>query len=487
MRVAVWLPNRPEWIDLQLALGSLGAIMVPLNTRFQAYETAQIVRHCGAEVLVLQDRFLGHAYMEMLTELCPELPTSRPGALQADQLPELRHIICLSEQEWAGCWSYAAVSAGTDDTAPGAVDVRADDLLNIMYTSGTTGRPKGVMFTHGTLLRKVHERAVPYGLTAADRLLLTVPLSNVWGMANGLFFAFVHGASLVLQETFVPEDTLDLLARHRCTLYAGVPSMFTDVLDHPCFADYDLSALRIANVSAATVPRDLMEAVRTRLRVEHIVTSYGLSEACGTLTAAYPDDAFESRCRTVGRRVPNVEVEIVDPDTREVLPPGTPGEICARGYNIMPGYYRDPEATAQVIDSAGWLHTGDRGMFTEEGYLVFLGRIKDMYKRAGYNVYTQDVEECLLEHVAVQEVAVTGVPDRRMGEEGIAFVKCRPGCTVSEADMQAFCKSHMANYKVPKYVVFVEDFPRSNTGKVMKFQMRAEAMQTLGIPEAHAS
>lgn len=487
MRVAVWLPNRPEWIDLQLALGRLGAIMVPLNTRFQSYEMEQIVRHCGAEALVLQERFLGHAYLDTLTDLCPELPQSTPGALQTERLPDLRHVICLGEQERPGCWSYASLCAAVDATPPLAEEVQPGDLLNIMYTSGTTGHPKGVMFTHGALLRKVHERGIPYGLTADDRLLATVPLSNVWGMANSLFFAFVHGASLVLQETFVPEESLELLSRHRCTLYAGVPSMFTDVLDHPRFAEYDLSALRIANVSAATVPRDLMERVRSRLHVDHIVTSYGLSEACGTLTAAYPDDGFETRCRTVGKRVPNVEVEILDPETREVLPPQTAGEICARGYNIMPGYYRDPEATARVIDADGWLHTGDRGMFTADGYLLFLGRIKDMYKRGGYNVYTQDVEECLLEHAAVQEVAVTGVPDVRLGEEGIAFVKCRPGNTVSTDDLQAFCKTHMANYKVPKYVVFVDDFPRSNTGKVMKFQMREKAMQTLGSTDMHAS
>lgn len=483
MRVAVWLPNRPQWIDLQLALGRLGAIMVPLNTRFQSYEMEQIVRHCGAEALVLQERFLGHAYLEMLTDLCPELPNSAPGALQAGSLPDLRHVICLSEREQPGCWSYASLCEAVDAALPPTEDVQPDDLLNIMYTSGTTGHPKGVMFKHGVLLRKVHERGIPYGLTADDRMLVTVPLSNVWGMANGLFFAFVHGASLVLQETFAPEETLDLLSRHRCTLYAGVPSMFTDLLAHPRFSDTDLSVLRIANVSAATVPRDLMETVRDRLQVAHIVTSYGLSEACGTLTAAYPDDGFETRCRTVGKRVPNVEVEILDPESREVLPPQTAGEICARGYNIMPGYYRDPEATAQVIDDDGWLHTGDRGMFTEDGYLLFLGRIKDMYKRGGYNVYTQDVEECLLEHAAVQEVAVTGLPDARFGEEGVAFIKCRPGSTVSADDIQAFCKTHLANYKVPRYVLFVDDFPRSNTGKVIKFQMRQEAMQSLGLSD----
>lgn len=487
MRVAVWLPNRPEWIDLQLALGSLGAIMVPLNTRFQSYEMQQIMRHCGAEALVLQACFLGHAYLDMLTDLCPELPCSAPGALQAESLPDLHHVICLSEQEQPGCWSYASLCEAADPTLLSAEDVYPDDLLNIMYTSGTTGHPKGVMFKHGVLLRKVHERGIPYGLTAADRLLITVPLSNVWGMANGLFFAFVHGASLVLQEMFAPEETLHLLSRHRCTLYAGVPSMFTDLLAHPHFPSTDLSALRIANVSAATVSRDLMEAVRDRLLVDHIVTSYGLSEACGTLTAAYPDDDFETRCRTVGKRVPNVEVEILDPQTREVLPPQTAGEICARGYNIMPGYYRDPETTAQVIDADGWLHTGDRGMFTEDGYLLFLGRIKDMYKRGGYNVYTQDVEACLLGHAAVQEVAVTGLPDPRFGEEGIAFIKCRPGSTVSADDIQAFCKTRLANYKVPRYVLFVGDFPRSNTGKVMKFQMRQAAMRTLGLVEISTS
>ncbi len=484
MRVAVWLPNRPEWIDLQLALGQLGAIMVPLNTRFQANEVEQIMRHCGATALVLQDRFLGHAYLDMMTSICPELPHSSPGELRAERLADLRHVVCLSEVEQPGCWSYAALSDPSDDR-PLSADVDTDDLLNIMYTSGTTGHPKGVMFKHGVLLRKVHERGIPYGLTADDRLLLTVPLSNVWGMANGLFFAFAHGASLVLQENFNPEETLDLLSRYRCTLYSGVPSMFTDVLDHPRFANTDLTALRIANVSAAAVPRDLMEAVRDRLHVDHIVTSYGLSEACGTLTAAYPDDDFESRCRSVGKRVPNVEVEILDPETREVLPPETPGEICARGYNITPGYYRDPETTAQVIDAEGWLHTGDRGMFTEAGHLLFLGRIKDMYKRGGYNVYTQDVEECLLGHAAVQEVAVTGLPDRRLGEEGIAFVKCRPETSLSTDDIQAFCKAQMANYKVPKYVIFVEDFPRSNTGKVMKFQLRQEAMKSMGLCDPH--
>ncbi len=487
MRVAVWLTNRPEWVDLQLALGCLGAIMVPLNTRFQTYEMEQIVRHCGAEALVLQAHFRGHAYLDMLLGLCPELTHSQPGTLQAERLPELRHVICLSDQEHPGCWPYAALHAEGGGTSVSTQEVGADDLLNIMYTSGTTGHPKGVMFKHGVLLRKVYERGIPYGFTAHDRLLLTVPLSNVWGMANGLFFAFAHGASLVLQESFDPEEALALLSRHRCTLYAGVPSMFTDLLDHPRFPDTDLSALRIANVSAATVPRDLMEAVRDRLHVDHIVTSYGLSEACGTLTAAYPDDDFENRCRSVGKRVPNVEVEILDPETREVLPPQTPGEICARGYNIMPGYYRDPEATAQVIDAEGWLHTGDRGMFTPDGYLLFLGRIKDMYKRGGYNVYTQDVEECLLGHAAIQEVAVTGLPDARLGEEGIAFVKCRSGTNVSTEDLQAFCKGHIANYKVPKYIVFVDDFPRSNTGKIMKYQMRQEAMHTLGMSDIHPS
>jgi fatty-acyl-CoA synthase len=486
MRVAVWLPNRPEWIDLQLALGRLGAIMVPLNTRFQTSEMERIVRHCGAEVLIVQDRFLGHAYMDMLTELCPELASCPQGNVRTERLPEVRQVICLGPRAWPGCWSFAEVYDDGGTAAAPAAEVREDDLLNIMYTSGTTGSPKGVMFRHGTLLRKVHERGIPYGLTAADRLLVTVPLSNVWGMANGLFFAFVHGASLVLQETFRPEETLDLLSRHRCTLYAGVPPMFTELFQHPRFAEYDLSALRLANVSAATVPREVMEAVRDRLGVQHIVTSYGLSEACGTLTAAYPDDAFDSRCRTVGRRVPGVEVEILDPDSREVVPPLTPGEICTRGYHVMPGYYRDPEATAQVIDPDGWLHTGDRGMFTEDGYLLFLGRIKDMYKRGGYNVYTQDVEESLLEHPDVQEVAVTGVPDARLGEEGIAFVKRRPNGVTAE-DLRDFCKTRMANYKVPKYVVFVDDFPRSNTGKIMKFEMRQQAIKELGLAEVGTS
>lgn len=355
MRVAVWLPNRPEWIDLQLALGRLGAIMVPLNTRFQTSEMERIVRHCGAEVLVLQERFLGHAHMDMLAALCPGLSSCTPGNMQAERLPEVRQVICLGERAWPGCWSYDEVAHDGGNAAAPPSEVRADDLLTIMYTSGTTGRPKGVMFRHGTLLRKVYERGIPYGLSAADRLLVTVPLSNVWGMANGLFFAFVRSASLVLQETFRPEETLGLLSRHRCTLYAGVPPMFTELCNQPRFAEYDLSALRIANVSAATVPRDVMEAVRDRMGVRHIVTSYGLSEACGTLTAAYPDDPFESRCRTVGRRVPGVEVDILDPDTHEIVPPLTAGEICSRGYHIMPGYYRDQEATAQVIDANGWL------------------------------------------------------------------------------------------------------------------------------------
>jgi fatty-acyl-CoA synthase len=260
------------------------------------------------------------------------------------------------------------------------------------------------MFKHGVLLQKVYKRDIPYGLCAEDRLLVTVPLSNVWGMENSLFFAFVHGASLVLQETFGPAAALDLLSRHRCTLYSGVPSMFTDLLEHPRFADHDLSALRIVNISAATVPRELMEAIHCRMHIEHIVTAYGLSEACGTLATAYPDDAFEMRCRRVGRRAPHIEVEILGPDTGAVLPANPPSGICARGYNIMPGYYRDAEATTQVIDREGWLHTGDRGLFTADGYLVLLGRSKDMYKREGFNVYTQDVEEALLTRPDIQEV-----------------------------------------------------------------------------------
>ncbi len=457
-RVAIWAPNGWRWVVAAMGVVSAGAVLVPLNTRFKGFEAGYILGKTGARALVVHDGFLGNGYVAML---------------DGEDLPELSTIVTFGEDGEHGWDDFVAAGAKVPaaEADARAEAVRPEDISDIFFTSGTTGRPKGAMLTHGQSTAVYVAWSELATVRDGDRYLLVNPFFNTFGYKAGIIACLLRGATIVPQPIFDVAATLELVARERITVLPGPPTLLTSILDHPARGEHDLSTLRVAVTGATTVPVVLIERLRSELRLATVVTAYGLTESCGTVTMCHPTDDPVVVATTSGPAIPGVEVRVAGPDGTP-LPPGEPGEVLVRGYNVMLGYFEDPVATAETVDAQGWLHTGDVGVLDERGYLRITDRLKDMFIVGGFNTYPAEIEQTLVRHAAVAEVAVIGVPDERLGEVGRAYVVRRPSTPATEAELIEFCRERLANYKVPRSVVFLEELPRNATGKVLKRELR---------------
>lgn len=470
-RVGIWAPNRYEWVVLQYATARVGAILVNINPAYRAAELEFVLNQAGVRMLFLSRGFRQTAYEPMLAEVrgrCPHLERS-----------------LVLEDDWE-TFNRGGNTIPTDAVEQQEASLQFDDAINIQYTSGTTGFPKGATLSHHNILNNGYFVARALHYTAADRVCVCVPFYHCFGMVLGNLACTTCGACIVVPgEAFDPLLVLETVQAERCTSLYGVPTMFIAELDHPRFAEFDLSSLRTGIMAGAPCPIELMHQVVSKMHMPQVSIGYGMTETSPISTQSAVDDSLERRVGTVGRVHPHVEIKIVD-GAGAIVPRGTPGELCTRGYSVMIGYWNNEAATRAAIDPAGWMHSGDLAVLDEEGYINIVGRIKDMIIRGGENIYPRELEEFLHTHPSVSEAQVIGVPSAKYGEEVMAWIKPKPGAALCEADLLTFCKGRLAGYKVPRFWKFVVVFPMTVTGKVQKFRMRQQAIDELGLETAAA-
>jgi fatty-acyl-CoA synthase len=470
-RVGIWAPNCAEWVLLQFATAKIGAILVNINPAYRSHELGYVLRQAGVRLLVSAESFKTSDYRAMVDEV-------------RGDLAGLERVIYLGTPEWGELLTAGARDGG-GALARREAELAFDDPINIQYTSGTTGFPKGATLSHHNILNNGFFIGEMCRYTEHDRICIPVPFYHCFGMVLGNLAAVTHGSCIVIPAPgFEPAATLRAAQDERCTSLYGVPTMFIAELALPDFAGYDLSTLRTGIMAGSPCPVEVMKRVMSEMHMSEVTIAYGMTETSPVSCQTRPDDDTERRVSTVGRVHPHVEVKIVNPDTGLVLPRGEPGEMCTRGYSVMLGYWDEPEKTAEAIDAGRWMHTGDLAVMDNSGYLNIVGRIKDMVIRGGENVYPREVEEFLYSHPAIEDVQVIGVPDEKYGEELCAWVKLRPGAGLTAEDVRAFCVGKIAHYKIPRYVHFTQDFPMTVTGKVQKFKMREASITELGLEAA---
>ncbi|MGQ9557390.1 MAG: AMP-binding protein [Desulfurispora sp.] len=487
--IAIWATNVPQWPIVQFGSAKMGAVLVTVNTHYKLFELEYLLKHADITTLLLIGGTKEANYLEMIYELCPELKHSRPGRLNAARLPRLKNVIFLGEEEHPGMFTWSRVLEAGEQVSPAELAARQaslspDDCVNMQYTSGTTGFPKGVMLTHSNLIGNAISIAECLAFTSRDRLCIPVPMFHCFGCVLGTLTCLVSGATMVPLEAFNPTKVLETVQQEKCTALHGVPTMFITELEVLEKQPYDVSSLRTGIMAGAPCPIEVMKQVVERMNMREIVITYGQTEAAPGITMTRTHDPLEVRVSTVGRALPGVEVKIVDPETGEAVPPGVQGEICARGYNVMKGYYKMPEATAAAVDREGWLHTGDLGVMDERGYVKITGRLKDMIIRGGENIYPREIEEFLYTHPKVKDVQVVGVPSEKYGEEVMAFICLKEGQQASEEEIKQFCQGKIARYKIPQYVRFVTSYPTTANGKVQKYKLREQAIRELNLEKA---
>jgi fatty-acyl-CoA synthase len=484
-RIAIWSPNKAEWTLTQYAAARCGLILVTINPAYQAAELDYTLNKVGVRALVAAEAIKASRYCEMMEALAPEIAASTPGRLRTARVPSLEMVIQIDGTRRPGWLAFAEVAQGGGADADGleavARGLRADDPINIQFTSGTTGLPKGATLSHRNILNNGYFVGRAIGLSAGDRVCAPVPLYHCFGMVMANLACLTHGATVVYpSEGFEPRAALQTVAAERCTALYGVPTMFIAELAEPGFAGFDLSSLRTGIMAGSPCPIEVMRQVIDQMGMEGVTIAYGMTETSPVSLQTAMDDPVDKRVSTVGRVQPHVEVKIVD-EAGATVPRGTPGEICTRGYSVMLGYWDDPEKTAQVLDVEGWMHTGDLGVLDDEGYCRIVGRIKDMVIRGGENIYPREVEEFLYSHPAIEDVQVVGLPDDRFGEELCAWVRLKPGASAAEEEIRVFCRGQIAHYKIPRYVRFVDSFPMTVTGKVQKYLIRQAMIEELGL------
>ena len=472
-RIGIWAPNCPEWTILQYATAEIGAILVPINPAYRTDELGYVVNQAGIRLLVAAPSFRTSDYAAMIQD-------ARPGC------PDLRRVVLLGSADW-----HALPDRAGDPRALAARQalLSPDDPINIQYTSGTTGHPKGATLSHHNILNNAHMIGEILGYTELDRICVPVPLFHTFGMVIGNLGATTHGACLVYPApAFDPMATLAAVAEEHCTSLYGVPAMFIAILGAPGFDAYDLSSLRTGILAGSPCPVEIMKQVVDRMGMTEVTIAYGMTETSPVSAQTQADDTLDRRVSTVGRVHPHVEIKIVDPETGVIVPRGVPGELCTRGYSVMLGYWQQPGKTAEAIDAARWMHTGDLATMDADGYINITGRLKDMVIRGGENVSPREIEEYLHTHPDVRDVHVIGVPDARLGEEIMAWIRLRPGARpMTAADVRAYAEGKLAHYKIPRYVRIVEDFPMTASGKVRKVEMRKAAINMLGLTDIAAS
>ena len=485
-RVGIWSPNNAQWVVTQFATAKAGLILVNINPAYRLAELDYALNKVGCKALITADAFKDSDYLGMLRSLAPEIGAGAGGRLEAQRLPRLETLIHLGAGEEPGFLRFDDVPGlggprEVDRLAALAPRLQFDDPINIQFTSGTTGAPKGATLTHHNILNNGYFIGEAMRLTAADRVCIPVPLYHCFGMVLGNLACVTHGAAMVYPgEGFDPLATLETVEAERCTALYGVPTMFIAELNHPEFKRFDLTSLRTGIMAGSPCPVEIMRRTIEDMHMHEVTIAYGMTETSPVSFQSAHDDPIERRVSTVGRIHPHVEVKIVDGEGR-IVPPDTPGELCTRGYCVMLGYWEDAERTAEAIDEAGWMHTGDLATLDADGYCNIVGRLKDMVIRGGENVYPREIEEFLYRHPKIEAVQVFGVPDQRFGEELCAWVRLKPGASAAAAEIQDFCRNQIAHYKIPRYIRFVDGFPMTVTGKVQKFVMREAMIEELGL------
>lgn len=487
--VSIWATNYPEWIITMFASAKIGAVLVTVNTNYKIFEVEYLLRQSDTHTLILIDGFKDANYVEIIKQLVPEMSGQEPGIWESKNLPRLKNVIHIGKEYHDGMvnWeqlSQLGQSISDAELAQVQKSIHFHDVVNMQYTSGTTGFPKGVMLTHYNIVNNGNSIGNRMKFTHRDRLCIPVPLFHCFGCVLGIMASVTHGTTMVPIEHFSPLKVLEAISEEKCTAVHGVPTMFIALLEHPEFNKFSFKHMRTGIMAGSPCPVKVMRQVGDKMNLKEITIVYGLTEASPGCTQTTTDDPIELRVSTVGRTFPFVETKVVDPETGDECPPGVPGEFMARGYNIMKGYYNMPEATAQAIDEDGWLHSGDLATCDEKGYYKITGRIKDMIIRGGENIYPKEIEEFLYTHPAISDVQVIGVPSIDYGEEVMAYIILKEGETLTEEEVKAFAKSHMARHKTPKYVAFIDNFPMTASGKIQKYKLKEMAVQTLNLEDA---
>ncbi len=476
--ISVWTTNLPEWLYLQFGLGMIGAVLVTVNTNYKSHELEYILNQSDSTALVLMEGHRDTNFFNTANEVIPELATSKPGQLSSAKLPFLKHVIYIGTRaDTPGMFHFNDIIELSKTISDSKLDARmktldVHDVINMQYTSGTTGFPKGVMLTHYNIVNNARMVGDVMGMTPADRLLIHVPLFHCFGCVMSTLNSVFHGSTMVVLESFDPLKSLKAVSNEKCTAINGVPTMFIAMLNHQDFNKYDMTSLRTGIMAGAPCPVETMNQVRTKMHCKEVVIAFGQTECSPVMTMTRRDDPVELRVSTVGRLLPDIEGKIVDPETNEELPANTQGEIVTRSECVMKGYYKMPDATASAIDGDGWLHTGDLGTVDENGYFKVTGRIKDMIIRGGENIYPREIEEFLHKHPKVNDVHVVGIPDEKYGEQVLAAIQLKADESATPQEFIEFCTGKIARHKIPKYWEFVKEFPMTASGKVQKYKLR---------------
>ncbi len=488
----VWSTNWPEWVLLQFATARVGIVLVTINPSYRSAELQYALAHSDLRGIALIERYRTSCYFDLLREACPELDTARPGELHSAKFPRLQWVVRMHGSAQPGMLDWADLEAAGDAVdaarlAEAEAACQPGDPINLQYTSGTTGLPKGAILSHRNLLLNAFYTAERQNLTPSDRICIPVPLYHCFGCVLGTMCAAVSGAAMIFpHEGFDAAATLQAIEAERCTSIYGVPTMFIAELEHPTFRDRDTSSLRTGIMAGSPCPIELMKRVANEMGAREITIAYGQTEASPLITMTSTEDSIEKRVGTVGMPFPGVEVKIVDVVTSAEVPDGQQGEVCGRGHDVMLGYYKQPDETARAIDADGWLHTGDLGVKQPDGYLRITGRKKEMIIRGGENIAPREIEELLYQHPKVEQASVVGVPDAKFGEEVLAWIKLKSGESSTVDEMREFCRKHLAHFKAPRYVKFVDSFPCTVTGKIQKYRIRQQAIEELGLHKAAA-
>ena len=487
-RIGIWSPNRIEWIVTQFATAKTGLILVNINPAYRLHELEYALNKSGCKAIITAAAFKTSRYLEMLQELCPELDGATPGDLHAKKIPALRTVIRMDAEKTPGMYNFDTVY-GLGETAHSerlkALEERLqfDDPINIQFTSGTTGSPKGATLSHHNILNTANTCKASLRLTEKDRVCVPVPMYHCFGMVMCSLANTLAGATSIFSDNaYDPQTVLETVTEEKCTILHGVPTMFIAELEHSDFEKSDLRHLRTGFIGGAPCPLEVMKLILDRMNMKEITIAYGMTELSPVVTTTAPDDSLVRRTSTIGRAQPHQEVKIVDEDGR-IVPVGRPGELCVRGYNVMIGYWDDPERTDEAIDKAGWMHTGDLAKMDAHGYMNIVGRIKDMVIRGGENLYPREIEEFLFQHPKIQDVQVFGIPSPKFGEELCAWIKLREGEIATEEEIHAFCEGKITHFKIPRYIRFKDSFPMTVTGKIQKFIMREQMSAELNLAE----
>jgi len=489
-RIGIWSPNRAEWTITQFATSKIGAILVNINPSYRLHELEYVLKQAGCSGLIISPAFKTSNYTEMVQTLAPELAQCEPGKLKAVRLPDLTMVVRMGSDRVAGMFSWDELMSAGEPISDEQLVARQreqefDDPINIQYTSGTTGFPKGATLSHHNILNNGYYVARLQNITHEDKICIPVPLYHCFGMVMGNLGCITHGAAMVYPaEGFEPLATLQTVQEEKCTSLYGVPTMFIAELALPDFGKFDLSSLRTGVMAGSPCPTEVMKKVNSLMHMPEVEICYGMTETSPVSTQTRIDSPFDKRVGTVGLIGPHLEIKVVDPATGQIVPVGTPGELCTRGYSVMLGYWGNPEATSLAIDTARWMHTGDLATMDAEGYLNIVGRIKDLIIRGGENVYPREVEEFLYTHPKISDVQVIGVPDEKYGEEIMAWIKLNDGVQATPEEIREYCQGQIAHYKVPRYIKFVDAFPMTVTGKIQKYQMRQQSTDELGLQGA---